>query len=418
VTEEVVLSEWSKVSPSRTGPGQVLYHLRLNENDLKICEELGRTSLRLTELREGLGVAVGQHVGTVNLSGVRISIRPKLEFRKLMAMVAYAFELRDFTLSDALADYTTDSHGLADLLGLALLRAVERLTRGGLLPTYLFQDEELSTPRGRIDIRTLATSPPQAKVRCRYEELTIDHLLNRLLRAGLRHASRVVASGDLRLDLARAGDRLFADIGSIQLTNDSFEKAIAGLDRRSRHYHDALTLSALLFANARLERHTERGRVSLSSFLLNMNQVFERFLGRYLSENAPPGVRIETQATRCDVFRYEGREGQLSIRPDFVITNRGKPIAVADAKYKNRTEHPPSSAELYQLTVYGLAYRMPEPREVLLLYPAAISSAPDRERCVSFIADSAPRVRIRLVPVPIDGILDGSVPVWQPYHLA
>lgn len=324
MTPEVTLSEWSKLLPSPTGPGQALWKVRLTENDLKVYRELGRTSLRLSELRHGLSVEVGQHVGTVNLSGVRINVRPKLEFRKLMAMVAYAFELRDLTLSDALADYATDTHGLADLLGLALLRATERLTRGGLLPAYLFQDEELSTPRGRIDLRALAARPPQAKVLCRYEELTTDHLLNRLLRAGLHHAARVVASSDLRLDLARAADRLFPDIGSVTLTNKTFEEAISGLDRRSRRYHDALTLSALLFANARLERHTDRGRVPLSSFLLNMNQVFERFLGRYLSETRRPVCASRPRSVRTTSFGMRVRVKAIS--PSVLISSFGRGV--------------------------------------------------------------------------------------------
>lgn len=155
----------------------------------------------------------------------------------------------------------------------------------------------------------------------------------------------------------------------------------------------------------------------LSSFTLNMNMVFERFLGRYLAENGPDDIRISAQDVRSDVFSYLENAGgwnQPTIRPDFVFRQRRRVIAVADAKYKNRHEHPPSSAELYQLTAYGLAYAMPEPREVLLLHPLA-SGELERATTLLFAPSAAnQQVRIRLVGVPVDGLLDGTVARWWP----
>jgi hypothetical protein len=63
----------------------------------------------------------------------------------------------------------------------------------------------------------------------------------------------------------------------------------------------------------------------LSSFTLNMNMVFERFLGRYLSEHCPDDVRIGMQDVRSDVFSYLENAGgwnQPTIRPDFVFRRR------------------------------------------------------------------------------------------------
>ena len=57
---------------------------------------------------------------------------------------------------------------------------------------------------------------------------------------------------------------------------------------------------------------------------------------------------------------------------------------------------------------------MPDPREVLLLHPLANG---ERERAATLLfapAAVAQQVRIRLVGVPIDGLLDGSVRHWWP----
>lgn len=61
-----------------------------------------------------------------------------------------------------------------------------------------------------------------------------------------------------------------------------------------------------------------------------------------------------------------------------------------------------------------IEYSMPEPREVLLLHPIGPSGA--RSTATLLFAPSAAgeHVRIRLVGVPVDGLLDGTVERWWP----
>ncbi len=412
------IREWSKLGPEATGDGALLRGLRLTAEDQDLLAELeGRSSLRFTELREGLSISVGPHIGTVSLTGLRIVIMPKIRIDNLMRLVAYAFDLSDLTVTETRTQYAAGGEGLIDLLGVSLLRSVERVARGGLLPDYQSKAEDLATPRGRLDMRHIATHSRCATLRCIYDDLTTDHRFNQVLAAGLRLASRVMQSDDLRLDLARAADRIFGDLTRIQLDADTLRGVLEDLDRRSSHYQTALTLVALIQQGARLGEHQKVGEMPLSSFTLNMNMVFERFLGRYFRETAPADVRVSEQDVRSDVFSYLENAGgwnRPTIRPDFVFRRRRKVVAVADAKYKNRHEHPPSSADLYQLTAYGLSYNMAEPREVLLLHPL---SPGDPESATSLLfAPSAAKqqVRIRLVGVPVDGLLDGSVRRWWP----
>ena len=412
------IREWSNIAPASAGDATLLRGLRLTNADRALLAELeGRSSLRFTELRDGLAISVGPHIGTVSLTRLRIVIMPKIRIDNLMRLVAYAFELSDLTVTETRTPYASSDEGLIDLLGLSLLRAVERVARGGLLLEYLSKTEDLATPRGRLDMQHLATHARRAKLRCNYDDLTVDHGINQVLATGLRLASRVMQSADLRLDLARTADRFFGDLTQTTLNSDRLRGVLESLDRRSSHYRTALTLIALIHQGSRLGEHQHPGEMPLSSFTLNMNMVFERFLGRYLRETAPADTRISAQDTRSDVFHYlenAGRWKQPTIRPDFVFRCRRKVVAVADAKYKNRHEHPPSSADLYQLTAYGLSYNMPEPREVLLLHPLAVGEA-DRATSLLFApAAATQQVRIRLVGVPIDGILDGSVARWWP----
>ncbi len=417
-TPSVQIGEWSTITPDSPVVGSVLRGALLSAADRELLAELeGRVSLRITELRTGLAISVGPHIGTVSLSCLRLVVMPKIRIDNLMRMVAYAFELSDLVVTETRSTYATAEHGLIDLLGLSLLRSVERIARGGLLPDYQSRCEDLATPRGRLDMRHISTHPRQATLRCRYDDLTLDHTLNQTLAAGLRLAAAMMQSADLRLDLARAADRFLGDLTRIRLDAQHLRTLVDGLDRRSSHYRTALTLIALIHHGARLSEHAEAGAMPLSSFMLNMNMLFERFLGRYLRENGPDDVQVSSQEVRSDVFSYlDNAAGwnQPTIRPDFVLRRWRKVIAIADAKYKNRHEHPPTSAELYQLTTYGLAYSMPEPREVLLLHPVGPGDAGCAATSLFAPSAAGERVRIRLVGVPLDGLLDGTVERWWP----
>lgn len=374
-----------------------------------------RTSLRVEELRQGLLIEVGPHIGSLTLSGLRLIVFPKLRLDTLMAMVRYTFNLSDLVLTDRPVDYDLTVHGLVDLLGFTLLRAVERVARGGLLSRYQERGEELSSPRGRIDMQYAVSRPRQPVLRCHFHELTTDHLLNQVLAAGLRLAAAVVQSVALRTELLQAAEHLFVDQQGLPLTAAVIAAAHRALDRRSSYYRTALTLVALLFQGSHPGMPRSAGELPLAGFLLDMNRLLERFLTRYLQEHAPPGMEVISQETRSDVFAYlENPAGwkQPMLRPDLVFRRQGRTVAIGDVKYRNHREQPPDTTELYQLLTYGLAYAMPKLRQVFLFYPVE-SGEVERPAQLSFTPDGVEgKVHIRLVGVPVDALLMGKR--WWP----
>lgn len=413
------IREWSAHDPSSSDTGNMLRGLTLSDADRGLLSELQNQSLiRYMELKNGLAISVGPHIGTITLSELRVVVMPKIRIKNLMRMVAFAFDLSDLVVSESKSEFAPADHGLIDLLGLSLLHSVGKLVRGGLLPAYCMQSEDLTTLRGRLDMGHIATHPRTSTIRCTYDEFLVDHDINRILAAGVRLAAKVMDSSDLRLDLARTADRFFRDISTIQLNFDVIHSHLENLDRRSSHYRTALTLIALIHQGTKLGEHTEYGEMPLSSFLLNMNMVFERFIERYLKLHAPEDVVIKGQDVRSEMFSYlenPSRWKHPTIRPDFVLKRRGKIVAIADAKYKNRIENPPSSAEIYQLTTYGLSYPFEKPRQVLLLHPLSTNQAD--QKCILQFTPSLTNdhVQIHLIGVPIDSLLEEKNRDWFPF---
>ena len=75
-----------------------------------------------------------------------------------------------------------------DLLATVLIKGVDHLLRRGLNKGYMIEDGILTSVRGRVDV--LATERrflrQNARVACRFDELTIDTQANRILKSTLR----------------------------------------------------------------------------------------------------------------------------------------------------------------------------------------------------------------------------------------
>jgi 5-methylcytosine-specific restriction enzyme subunit McrC len=95
-----------------------------------------------------------------------------------------------------------------------------------------------------------------------------------------------------------------------------------------------------------------------------MNTVFERIVERgfrAIAQNEG-SFRVDGQASIPNLV--DGPHS-VSMRPDVLIrTASGKPILVADAKWKTNHESP-SSSDVYQLTSYILSLEVPG----VLIYP-------------------------------------------------
>ena len=88
---------------------------------------------------------------------------------------------------------------LPDLVAQILAHAVERRQRRRLNLGYRSRDAVLNRVRGRIDVLTTQRHQllDRGLVACRFEELTIDTLRNRFVRAALESISRIVRKEEL-----------------------------------------------------------------------------------------------------------------------------------------------------------------------------------------------------------------------------
>ncbi|TQR84410.1 5-methylcytosine-specific restriction endonuclease system specificity protein McrC [Mycobacterium hodleri] len=142
--------------------------------------------------------------------GVVVSGSTAIPVRNLWLLMLYASRL--YQTSELLRGRGVEDNpdDLFDLISEVLVTAVERRLQRTLGRQYRTASATLSRVRGRIDV--LATESKvllaQGRVACRFDELSVDNLCNRVLRTALVVAGRRVADPSLERHAASLVDVL------------------------------------------------------------------------------------------------------------------------------------------------------------------------------------------------------------------
>jgi len=393
---EILLREWQTVGPSDhpalASPSQ------LSQEESEQISELNRSrQIEILEVRGGWRVSTRSYVGLVRLGQTTLHIRPKLAELSPAGMATflrYALGMKMVPGWNETTDVPVEAGGFVDLIAQALLEETNALLRAGFLRDYETQMAWRSSPRGRLDLMEFARHPMRgqttAAIPCRISERVTDIALNRLLLATLNAVRALVTDPGLVFNLHSRSALLGELCRAVPLTSALLIEATVDIDRRSAHYQPILEIAGLILQGMGATVDQSPHRTSLSTFLLDMNLLFERFLGRLLCEYGPPALRVETQVNQGSAYRWQEnpfRWKRPRLRPDIVLYEKATdtPRLILDAKYKPLgAGRSPSPEDLYQLTLYSLSFRALGYVPARIVFPTAISLTTHSIPCLDF----------------------------------
>ncbi len=222
---------------------------------------------------------------------------------------------------------------------------------------------------------------------CVFPVFTPDGLENRILKL----ACQRVLPFPFRhhVDLPQRCRRLLKLLGEVP-DDPHAEEGFRTLSyhRLNEHYRPALSLARLLLSH--LSASGSRGGEPFVAFLVEMNQLFERYISHVLRD----GLR---RHSGIDVALQEGSHldmaSQVQIRPDILVRKNGAPVLVVDAKYKRM----PGNADLYQVLAYCEVYRLTR----------AVLALPSHELTATQAYHVRPAGHLHIVLMPVD--VSGSI---------
>jgi 5-methylcytosine-specific restriction enzyme subunit McrC len=357
--------EWEVFPIGETG-------LRQDEAEalLKTAERSART-MRLPEgavlQRVVGGLKAGQVCGVLIHQGRTIEILPKIDGSSAdsrMALIRMLSVVNDLRVSDGeLANLQTQRKDFLELLIAIFARRVTNAIKSGLQRRYNGHEEELTLIRGTLDVgRQLSLRPvAPTKLFCRFDELSENTPLNRLLKAAAQYLFRLSRSVETQRHLQIILD-IFRDVG---VSTNPLRERIE-MDRSAAAFTDIVPLARLLLSGE--WQNTTAGGTTGTALLFPMNDLFERYIAR----------RAQQTLGRSHVHKQHFQHHALSDKlfrliPDLVIEYAHEPVII-DTKWKQLDPHDPKlgvdQGDVYQMLAYGHSYSTgPIRPRLVLLYP-------------------------------------------------
>jgi len=399
--ETIYISEWSYLGPEKIKNNYGIEELR--EEDAEIIRDLEeQRKLELRELKEGLEIKTNSHVGLVKLSNFQLIITPKIDKFELAKMLSFTLDLEDINFRESEVQTGVKEANISDIIALTFINKAEEIFLSGLVKRYKEKEKEISSCRGKIIFNKVARdSSPGLSLPCRYQELTPDISENRLILASLNELFNWVSNHILKIKLQIAAEKFSAKISREPLSGILLEEAKRDRDRLSEHYQPLIELAEIILKQK--DFRIISGERGFNSFLIDMNDLFEKFLYRYLLKICPKNMGIKYQSRLANKF-ISDKGSDYSMIPDYKFYYEGKLKAIGDAKYKNYSKREIQSGDLYQLTTYSIAGRG-KTRQVFLYYPLERSEKVEKQYSLKNNLGEE-RVKITAVGLPLKRMLN------------
>ena len=321
-------------------------------------------------------------VGYIPLSpDVGISIKPKVELANIFRMLEYAYQLKSFEILEGIFNSDSLQEFYEQLANILAKRILAR-GRMGYYRQYLNRVERMPYITGQLEIRSHICEPWKVQPRCRYQDHTPDIDENQILAWTLFVIARSGLCSERVAPVIRKAYRSLQ--GFVTLMPFSPEDCLGRLYNRLNQDYQQLHALCRFFLDNSGPVH-DVGDRSMMPFLVNMANLFEKFVGSWLKAHLHLGYSINIQEQV--VFRKEGR---LSFIIDLVIVDdeTGKVKYVLDTKYKAPDR--PASDDVAQAIAYA---QVKQCYEAILIYPEPLNNPLDewaddiRVRSLTFSLD-------------------------------
>lgn len=336
-----------------------------HDNEFSLFPHVEERGFVFLNFRKGkVMLSAGAFVGLIPLTPtLSVEIVPKLPVTNLGRIFETARgSLGQLRNVDRAYAVTSAGEGVLEFVISNLIDAVQDIQNEGYSKQYTRRSHQFSHPKGRLLHReTLNNCARRGKIHSVIAESfvqTADTLANRIIKAALKRALLLIRadtapSTKLLSETARIFMTMPDEIADLKDTdyfpNDdlvSIEKSIEG------RYKRCISLAVMLLGGRGISLDHSGDDQSLSSYILNLEEIFEAYLRRSLQPRMLPGFGALDGNREARKPLYTGNMQGPFAQPDMVVLEAGSPKAIAEVKYKTKLDR----ADINQAVTYAVAY--------------------------------------------------------------
>jgi len=284
-----------------------------------------------------------QFCGVIKTDNLIIEINPKIGLENLFYLINYCYDIPvQFTehvpllLSEEIFNYYV----------YLFAKAVKEIISKGIYKKYLDITDSTIYIKGRllIEKNIRQQNGLQLKNICRFDEFSEDIPENQILKYILQKLIKIIEDKNIN-KLLRYCLVYLKDIRDLKIiTGDDFNNII--FTRLNNNHRYPLKLAKLFLDNFFIKDAIGNSRVS--SFLVDMNKLFEIFVFKALEE------RFEDSEYEVKYQRRHSLDDEriINIYPDIMVFKNNKPFSVIDTKYKLLKKGEYNISDIYQMITY------------------------------------------------------------------
>lgn len=330
---------------------------KIDTRDIAYLNKYHSSHLSVKQINENeVELKANSHVGKIVLpSKKEIIVKPKIKINNLLYIISYTYDLVDFRYTEKRK--VTENDALIQTYIIVLLNWIENLFKKGLYKNYQNFTEELSGIKGKIKLNESLIK--RDKLVCEFHDMSFSNEENRIIKATLlfiinqKHIDKHIRQRALIFF------RLLKEVQIVQLSKNSFKRL--NINRLNKYYKPILELCELVYNNLRLT--DDRDKTLFSGYMVNMHNIFEKFLLKALQKKMKNDNVIASLKNNWTDFASDNNLPQ--IKPDILVKNK----AIIDAKYY-KTPFTSNgnyiSGHIYQIITYLKAYKL---SKGFLVYP-------------------------------------------------
>lgn len=274
-----------------------------------------------------------------------------IRIHNIYYMLAYAFQvLREQRYRDVA---TEEFANTAELCAAMLTCGISSQLKRGLGREYVDRTEALSFLRGKIEVSesVKTRSVLRQQMVYSYDELSVDTLMNRILKATCWLLLRSDISKARKKELKRLMV-FFADVGDIDLARVDWHMRF---DRNNQTYR--MLMSVCWLVTKGLLQTQANGSSRLMDFLddQRMSRLYEKFVLEYYRREHP---ELSADASYIRWALDDSFGDMLPAMKSDITLTRGSAVLIIDAKYYSHTmqqqydKRSVHSGNLYQIFTY------------------------------------------------------------------
>ena len=231
----------------------------------------------------------------------------------------------------------------------------------------------------------------------RYDEFNENTIINRIFKTVIQI---LIVKTKVKKNKIKLNQILLwlEDVSELKIDKDIWSKVI--FTRQNKKYEPAFNMAKLFYYNS--SPSIKDGNISALSFLVPVNQVFEMYLFKLLSEGGINEYQIKFQGPIDYLAKKRGQKF-LQMKPDITLIKNSKASKVIDAKYKIVTDIDEkilvAQGDVYQMLAYSVRYQCDD---IYLVYPKPLSDSQDGIITSFTIANYDKTVKIRIIKVNLE----------------